>query len=409
MKRTAAVILIMVVSLAIFLSWSPSVKPVLAQNVGYSISSVDHEIQIMNSGNVVIKDTIQVTGQLQGDFLIGFPYKYGSSVLKAEAYDANEVLNVSLGVPLGSRNGYYGASVSFPPDGAPQVFTVLFILSNSLVTPTSLGYSVDFPAYPSLVTDVSFCNVTLIIPSLSTNMSILKSDGEVDGVTNFVKNNLSAYTYSPATFNFNLVTGYIQLSELQTLNRQITLSPTGMVTCSDSYSFVNDQAAAMGDFIFNLPLNASNIVAESQLGSNLTVSVTDDDSGRPMANVTLLTPINQGQTTDVTLDYTLLRVAPQKTTLFNLNLDLFSDLQYYVDHASITINPPEGARFTAPALNSAGASYTLTRDIFQQTLTIYLAGVSFVDSLTPPRTFSRSHTTSVHCGYLSGLQSGHGL
>jgi hypothetical protein len=124
----------MVFSLAVLLSFSLNAQTVLAQD-NYTIQRVDHQVEVMYSGHMVIRDTISVTGQLT-DFLIGFPHKYGSYVLKGVAYDDNNVFPVSLGVQLGDRSGFYGAKISFP-QGAPQVFTVAFVLSNSLVSQDS--------------------------------------------------------------------------------------------------------------------------------------------------------------------------------------------------------------------------------------------------------------------------------
>ena len=153
MKRITAIFALVVFSLAILLPFSIRTGTASAQDAGYSIQHVDHQVEIMYTGHVVISDTIHVTGQLTDGFLIGFPYKYGSHVLKGVAYDANSTLPMSLGVSLEDRSGFYGARVSFPQT-SPQVFTIVFILSNDLVSydPDTSVYSVDFPAYPSFVT-----------------------------------------------------------------------------------------------------------------------------------------------------------------------------------------------------------------------------------------------------------------
>src|SRR5208283_3936081 len=137
-------VFLLIVSLPIAL---PS-RGAFAQTTGYSITQVDHQVTVMYSGQVVIQDTIHVSGQVTDGFLIGMPFTYSSYILKAVAYDSNNVYQVNLGVQLGSKSGFYGAEVNF--NGAsPSVFTVAFVLSNGLLTQQDANdYTLAFPAYP---------------------------------------------------------------------------------------------------------------------------------------------------------------------------------------------------------------------------------------------------------------------
>jgi hypothetical protein len=142
---------------------------------------VDHQVEVMYSGQIVIRDTIHVYGQVTDGFTIGLPSKYSAYILKAVAYDENNIYQINLGVQLGDRSGFYGAEVNFNGK-SPSDFTVAFVLSNSLITfdqYTSV-YTLDFPAYPSLTQNVANCNVTLTFPSTPTSTTITKDDGEVD-------------------------------------------------------------------------------------------------------------------------------------------------------------------------------------------------------------------------------------
>ncbi len=78
MKKITAILAFMIFSLLILASFSANIKAASAQDAGYTIQSVNHQIEVMYSGHVVIRDTIHVTGQLTDGFLIGLPYKYGS-------------------------------------------------------------------------------------------------------------------------------------------------------------------------------------------------------------------------------------------------------------------------------------------------------------------------------------------
>src|SRR3989304_10576740 len=146
----------MIFSLLILTSFSANINAASAQTTDYTIQSVNHQIEVMQSGHIVIRDTIHVTGQLNDGFLIGLPYKYGSHILKTVAYDANHVFPMDLGVQLQGRSGFYGAKITFPQEN-PTVFTIIFILSNNLISPVTSNlvtgtitvYNLDIPIYPA--------------------------------------------------------------------------------------------------------------------------------------------------------------------------------------------------------------------------------------------------------------------
>jgi len=380
-KRTTAIIVLMVFSLAVLLPFSLNSQTVLAQDDSYTIQRVDHQVEVMYSGHVVIRDTMHVTGQLTGSFLIGFPHKYGSYVLKGVAYDDSNVFPVSLGVQLGDRSGFYGAKITFP-QGAPQVFTMVFILSNSLVSQNSNGFSLDFPAYPSLVKDAITCHATLILPEDVQNITITKDDG-VAQTTNFIRDNLPAFTYSPAMATFSLSAGSLQIIKINKLDRQVAISPIGNIAVSDSYRITNNSTASVGSLKIGLPLDASNVVARDEFGRNLTADVITSSGNTRFVNVTLASSLNSGASTLFSADYTLPGASSGQTTRFTLNFDLFSALNYYVDEATVTFVPPEGARFLEPQLSSLYPSLSLIREIFQESLSISRKGVSNVDYAVP--------------------------
>jgi len=371
----------MVFSVAVLLPFSLNTQTVLAQDDSYTIQRVDHQVEVMYSGHVVIRDTIQLSGQSTADFLIGFPHKYGSYVLKSVAYDDNNVFPVSLGVQLGDRSGFYGAKISFP-QGAAQVFTVVFVLSNSLVSQGSNGFSLDFPAYPSLVKDAATCHATVILPETAQSINITKDDGEVQ-TTSFVKDNLLAFSYSPATATFSLSAGSLQIININKLYRQVVISPIGDMAVSDSYRITNNSTASIGYLKIGLPLNASNIVVRDEFGRTLTTDVLTSSDNKRFVNVTFTSPLNSGASTLLSTDYVLPSVSSGQTTRFTLNFDLFPALNYYIDKVTINFVPPEGARFLEPQLSSLDPSSSLTREIFQETLSINREGVSNIDYAVP--------------------------
>jgi hypothetical protein len=354
---------------------------VFAQTTGYTITQVDHQIQVLYTGQVIIQDTIHVSGQVTNGFLIGLPATYSDDVLKAVAYDSNSIFQVSLGVQLGSRSGFYAAEVNFNGQ-TPSVFTVAFVLSNSLITQIDTGdFTVNYPAYPSLTQNVGSCDVTLTFPSTPRIIAITKSDGTVD-TENYATQNLPAYTYSPGSATVQVVNGTIQLADITQLNRQISIDPTGQVSASDTYTIANNSTDSMASFFLDVPASASNVVVKDETGTALTIG---SSSGTNVLkeNATLVTPVSTGQSTILTASYNLPSATIQGSQYTLSNFNLFPDLNYYVDQVSVTFNPPAGATIITPKLSSLDASSTLTRSGFQDTLTIIRNGISDLDYILP--------------------------
>ncbi|HTY74877.1 MAG TPA: hypothetical protein VMD05_04845 [Candidatus Nanoarchaeia archaeon] len=381
MKRTAIIIALTIFSLAIMLPMSLNLQATNAQT-GYSIQHVDQSVQLLESGHVVVSDTFTLTGTLPSSFLVGMPFKYSSYILKGVAYDSNyNVLSLTLGVQFMSQSGFYAASVALP-SGTPNTFTVVFIFSNNALTSTPEGYNLDFPAYPSLTQTAGDCNVTIVLPSGMTLNGIDKSDGPVNA-TNYDTQNLAAFTYSPGTGRVGISTGYVQQVNIPSLNRQIGISASGTITVTDTYRIVDNSSNSIAFFLVNLPLTAQDITARDQFGRVLTLATYQTNSQVYVQNVTLVVPINQGESADLSLDYSLPSVSPAQFSRYVLTIDLLPYFNYYIDSATVTITPPEGATIVAPTISQLGYSGAITRTAFQETVTFYRQGVSFVDSVIP--------------------------
>ncbi len=378
MKRTALVLALIVFSIATVMPLS-LIQGAQAQPA-YTVQNVEHYVNVLFSGHTVISDTIKISGQMPDSITVGFPYKYGAYVLKASAYDSNyKMLPVTLGVQL-QETGYYGASVSLPA-GTSQTFTVVFVMSNGLLSPTLDGYNLDFPAYPSLATSVTNCSVNLSLPPQAFITGVTKPDGAVNQ-SSYQKENLEALSYAPATASFQVVSGGIQLVQITSLNRQISMDSAGGIACTDTYRIVNNSTGVISSFSIDLSSNASNIVARDGLGRTLTIQYSLG-VGTRTANVSLILAMNPGDNSQIIMDYNLPRASPQQSGKFVLNFDLFPYFDYYIDSASVTIVPPEGAKISSAQLSSIDPSSSLTRDAFQETLTIYREGVSYIESNIP--------------------------
>ncbi len=379
MKRPNAILLIVAFSLLVIL---PVALPsgVSAQTSSYTIDKVDHQVQVMYSGHLVILDTIHVSGQITDGFMIGLPSQFSASVLKGIAYDDTHVYQMNLGVQLGDRSGFYGATVNFNGN-TPSVFTVAFVLSNSLVSEQGTGvYNLNFPAYPSLGQDVGTCDVTITFPSTPTTITISKDDGNIDTAT-YTKTNLAAYTFAPATAVVQLSTGAIQLTTITSLNRQINIDATGKVTASDNYRIISNSTSLMSSFAITLPGEATNVQIRDQFGvlsANLGIS---DNS--IVANATLVTFLSNGQTTVLTAQYDLPSATLQGSNYVLGNFKLFPDFGYFVNQATISFSPPEGATIITPKASDLDPSSTITRQTYQDSFTVTKNSLSYVDYLAP--------------------------
>ena len=378
-KRTNAILLIVVFSLLVIL---PVASPsgVSAQTGTYTIDQVDHLVQVMYSGHVVILDTIHISGQISDGFMIGLPYQYGLEVLKGIAYDDAHVYQMNLGVQLGDHSGFYGATVNFNGN-TPSVFTVALVLSNKLVSEQGSGvYSLNFPAYPSLTQSVGTCSATVAFPSKPVSITISKDDGNIEEVA-YSKTNLAAYTYAPANAVVQVSTGTIQLSTIASLNRQINIDSTGKVTASDSYRLIGNSTSLMSSFLITLPQDATNVHIRDQFG---TLSANLGISGNSIvANATFVTFLSSGQSTVLTAQYDLPSSTLQGASYTLGNFKLFPDFGYFVNQATITFTPPEGATIVTPKVSELDSSSTLIRQTYQDSLAVSKDSLSYVDYLAP--------------------------
>lgn len=372
-KRVYAALMITFFLLVIFV---PIILPsgaVLAQtqSTGYTITSIDHTIEVMYTGQTVIRDTIYVSGQISDVFTIGFPSNFSAYVIKGFAYDDQNVYQLNLGVQLGNRSGFYGAEVNFNGH-TPSVFTVAFVLSTSILNyiPDSNDYTLNYPAYPSLTQTVGSCNVSLSLPSTPASISISKGDGDVS-TNSYTIQNLAPYTYETASAAFQLATGTLELADISQLNRQITIDPSGQVTSSDKYYITNNATiltstpstttgpSEITSFVVGVPPTATNIVVTDSFGRTLptqmagTVSYGSDTSPDILLeNATLVAYLTAGESTVITATYNLPSAIIQGSTYTLNNLTLFPDFYYFVDQASCMIVPPEGATIVSPQASS---------------------------------------------------------
>lgn len=375
MKRIlVSLLLVASIALAVF----PSA--VTAQT-SYSVTQVDHTIAILYSGNMVVIDTIHVSGIVQDGFLLALPYVYSADVLKVLAYDSTHVYNVKVGVPLPDQSGFYGVSVDF--NGAtPSEFTVAFVLSNRLTTDQGNGnFLVEFPAYPSLTQPVKTVNVNVVCPTAPLGISIQKKDGNVT-TTSYRKSDLVPYTYSIASANIHVPSGTLETVTILELYRSITVDAKGAVKAADTYQLASNATSDLYSFVLSLPLDAADVTVKDAADVTLQSSATPG-SDIQLVNATFNAPLAPQETTRLTVHYNLPGAVLRGSQYMLPDFQLFTKYPYVVQHATITFILPEGATITSPAAAELDSSATLTRNIYQDILTVRTSDISYVDALPP--------------------------
>jgi hypothetical protein len=381
MKKTALAIAMVTVTILILVSLSFNIKTVQAQDAGnYTINHVNHEIEVLYNGYIFINDTMQITGQASDGFFMGFPYQYASQILRCVAYNSSDIFPVTLNVPLENRVGFYGVQIDFP-QGTPQVFTVGFILSNSLLAQSVSNatlYILDFPAYPSLTRTAVVCNVSIDLPEGAEYV------GGTVNAFNYSEGNLPEFTYLPANVTFSLASGVIQLVDIRELESEVSISGTGEIEGSDSYYIESKSLADISFIEIILPPNASASSVNDQFGRTMSQpAMTDEKTNR--YKISFSSSLESYRSTRFTVKYRLPSnyTTQMGTNNFNVTFPLFRHVNYYIESASVTFVLPEGARISSFETTLTGSAYNVARGVFQETLTINRGNIGYLENVLP--------------------------
>lgn len=380
MKKETLMSTALIAIILILTSPAFNIRTVKANNnTNYTIEKVNHVIEVMGNGYIFINDTIEIAGETPNNFWIGLPYKYGSYIVRCIAYNATHIFPVNLNVPIEKHVGFYGVRINFP-QGTPQVFTVGFVLSNNLITqdPKETDrYTLDFPAYPSLIKQAIICDASIILP-----VDAQLIGGTVDA-TEYSKENLSAFTYSPANATFLLTKEEIQIFDVKKLERTIRINGMGEIETADTYYITNKAFKEMSFIEVALPPNSSNPRAFDQLGRKMAQPKETDVTNH--FKVTFTLPVETNKSTSFTIKYSLPRqtyIRQESSDNFILTSSLFSHLNYFINYSSVTYVLPEGAKFLGFEETTVKVFYTVKKSVFQETLSIQAQNVFWVDTLS---------------------------
>ncbi len=371
MKKITLTSIASALVVVIFFSVALDIGLVVA-NGDYEITHVNHKVEVLYNGYIIINDTIEVSGQIADSFLLGFPNKYGPYIIRCVAYDSHDrsvTFPVSLEVPLQHHMGFYGVEVDFST-GSPTVFSVEFLFSSTLLVQdaeNATSFTLVFPGLPSLTRTAALCNVSIVLPKSAQYVG-----GSVESFS-YSEVNLPAFAYNESALRFYLPDEKIQLFDVTQLKRELKISEFDKISGSDSYFITNKSPKTMNYVQVTLPPNASSPIAEDQFGRTMSKpTLAETNTTRYKIEFTL--PVETGKPTKFTVSYKLPREAYVKTlgeaNSFELTVSMFQEVNYFIDQASVTFVLPEGAKLLSLKSASSGSSYSIEKSVFQEKVTV---------------------------------------
>lgn len=393
MTRATSTFTIAIIALIIIVLTSSSVKNVSAISVDdsdFTIERVNHTIKILYNGYIILNDTIRVVGnatfgQYIDSFLVGVPYIYGQNLIRCVAYDASSVFNVTLNVPLDNHIGFYAVEINFPQPldisiGREHAFTVQFLFSNNLLQMETVGnetfYTINFPAFPSLVKKATVCDALIVLPAGASYVG-----GTVNAST-YSQRNLPELTSSPADLTFSLTEEKIQLIDVKELQREVGISETGELKGSDSYYVTSKSTEDISSIEIVLPPNASNPTVQDQFGRRMSQpTLLDAKTNRYKISFSSLLESYRSTRFKAEYDLPSIYLTQIGANSFNVTFPLFQNVNYYIESASVDFLLPEGARISSFESTLVGSEYAVTRSVFQEEVTINRRDISLLDNV----------------------------
>ncbi len=377
---------------------------------------VDHAVQILNGGMVMINDTIRLSketnetvGPLQ-NFLLGFPYIYRPNLTYVNAYDSSyQQLDVKRDVGLG-KIGFDGVEINFPESidvSNGYEFTVVSVFSNLVsyqISPFApepgvelIFFNATFPAYPSLTQNASTVDLTITLPS---NVKFMNSPSAEKGISftnttvetvqifKHTENDLAAFSYEPFWLEFEGSGGEFTLYEVNEIKRDVTVDSWKRVFISDSYTMTS-RAGALSELKTQLPPRTFEVSAWDEFGNPFEEGTLEIEGGNATtpADVTLTftTPLLQHEPTTFRLDY---QVPWEKVTsqsdwqTYRIALPSFGNFNWITGKLVVTLTLPEGAEFRdTPELGA------VQKSVFQETLTFVYYNVTPFHNLSQEATY----------------------
>jgi hypothetical protein len=397
LKRTALVLVISVSIIASITILFPR-NTYAATSSSVRVDKVDHVVAPLYGGLLLINDTVRITPTSENttieEFRIGFSLEYKGNIHHSIAYEGentNERLAVVSNTGLGTV-GYYGVTVSFPSrvrdllyDGQSYTFTVVFVLSGTISSSTELVngttkyvFTADFPAFPSLVQNVTTCNVTVALPKSTVydtaDIPFNLTQKQEDYYLNYTRSNLQALTRTSTEVSFSSENkNAFACFSTNKLNREISIDADGGIFVSDTFLLESQTATTVDRVRLLLPDAAENVVAYDEIGKVLAVTLLPNETNAYEVSLNLLA----NQSRSLKLTYYILKeghLTPFDGNSFLLNLSLSENLKLVAKTFTLKIVFPEGATIQS----FPSQAMEIQKDVFQETLSLHLSNVTWL-------------------------------
>jgi hypothetical protein len=345
--------------------------------------NVDHTVQILDGGMVMINDTVSLSTKpeehtsILTNYLIGFPLNYSFNLDHCFAYDSSNpdtrfetIRDVGLG-----RSGYYGVEVVFPEpidlgNGGSHNFTVVFTFSNLVSSANQIVYNLDFPMYPSMIHRADTANVTVILPPKAnyTDSSFRNKEFEIrttmvnsKQAINHQESPLYEFALEPAWLTFE-VSDELSLFNVSEMKREVKLDEWRKMFLTDSFLIKNKAESELSSVEMLLPHGAYDVSAWDEVGE---LSVTEKNAS---TTVILRRGLESNDSTRFTVTYRL----PWESYVnhygwdkYNFSFSFISPIIPTISRLVLTVTLPEGAvlQNTLEEVNS------LKEDVFQESIT----------------------------------------
>ncbi len=391
LKKALFLLLLFMSSLPLLLTLAlPPTSASPSTSANLQVSKVDHAIEVRKGGLVVINDTVRLSAIGEGvislqNFSMGFPFQYGSNLDYGFAYEtSNPDIQHTVVLNVGSRRiGFYGVNVNFDrtvdvSENKSYEFTVTFVFSNLVSQDqysTTLFNITSFPMYPSLVQDVTTCNVMVTLPNTANyqGSSHTFNSTTIDSVKilNHTRSPLENFTRESAWLVFS--SDDFTIIEVNKIERQLMPDQWGNLFLADLYQVTNKGTETLSELQVQLPQGA------------YSRSVRDASGDRPWSptenGVTILlrNALNENEKATFTVAYQLPRenyVEKHGWHDFTLTFNSIESFNWTIRKLTVAVTLPEGAELQSSSMNPD----SVQKNAFQEVATfVFLNATPFHD------------------------------
>jgi hypothetical protein len=253
----------------VLLSLAPIVNAEYQSTTSYSVKA-DRIISINDWGVTTVNDTLNISNNGETplrDMLVGFPRDYSEGLRYITAIDGRgRILAVERVVNATSPICWLSVKFQEPVPPKQKYNFTLTTLFLDLVKFKNKTFYFTFAAYPSLVVDADYCNVTVVPPTyLGLNIPYGFSSTKFNDKSALNRFQTPLKAYANTTLHFNFTSTSLRLVRCGWIEREIYFDPYGDVYVSDSYRIKN-VGSTIRSITIQLPKGASEVSAYDSAG-----------------------------------------------------------------------------------------------------------------------------------------------